>query len=190
MEAKEIFTSFEANFEHLVTKYETQIYYLALQLVGDLEQCEQVLGETFITYHARFDGTVNDSSLIELCKLAVTLSKEKSANTQETPFALPKEILLSSPESRGPGEKRILLEYAVSKLPWQYKTAFVLSDVVRLSAEEISEVMTLTTSEVESLLKRARVLVAKTMSRPALEEAVINDTYFQNTVQNKSELLQ
>ena len=169
-----------AAFAQLVETYSPHIYRLALKILNDPQDAEDVLQETFIKALKNlpaFEGrssistwlyriAVNEAlMLIRRQKPgAVSLDQEKEdAEGQIEPFeivdwcCLPEGELLS-------GEARHFLDEAIQKLSPALKAVFILRDIEGLSVRETSEALGVTEAVVKTRLLRARLNLREELS--------------------------
>jgi RNA polymerase sigma-70 factor, ECF subfamily len=171
-----------AAFELLVSRYRSKVYGLALRMMQDPSDAEEVLQETFISAWQNLPGFRGESAfgswLYRVCAnfCLMRLRRKKIEAVDETPQQPGQELpgprfdsegqLLAQPSydwSRGTEEKaldhelRRAIEQATNRLPDDHRTVFLLKDVEGLSYEEIAESMGTTVPAVKSRLHRARL---------------------------------
>ncbi len=161
----------QTSFRELVTRYEGKVYRLALKMVHNPQDAEDVLQETFINVYRHLDTFRGDSefstwifriatnaSLMKLRSAKPTLSlDDASSDTEEEVFpreladwsGAPEEMLLNS-------EIRAQMDVALAQLPETLRAVFVLRDVQGLSIEETSRVLDISVPNVKTRLHRAR----------------------------------
>jgi RNA polymerase sigma-70 factor (ECF subfamily) len=167
-------------FARLVDAYSTQIYRLALKMLADEQDAEDVLQNTFMKALQSIDSFEGRSSLSTwLYRIAVnealmllrrtkpTVSvamdyeddeEELQHPTQFTDWCcLPEEDLLSA-------EARRHLDRAIQNLPEKLRVVFLLRDVEGLSIRETSEALDLTETAVKTRLLRARLNLREQLS--------------------------
>lgn len=169
-----------AAFSQLVETYSGRLYRLALKLLQNPQDAEDVLQETFIKafrYIKGFDGrsslstwlyrVATNEALMQLRrKHPETVSIEEpveDGEAEQEPLqiidwcCLPEQELLSS-------ETRNRLDEAVKRLPETLKTVFLLRDIEDLSTAETAEVLGLTETAVKTRLSRARLRLREELS--------------------------
>lgn len=161
-------------FAKLVEETSTQIYRTAKQILGDEQDAEDVLQETYIKALKAlpiFEGrssistwlhriAVNEALMMIRKRKAPMVSvddtlpfdsDEESSGIEIVDFCcLPEKELLSS-------ESRKFMDQAIQRLPETLKTVFVLRDLEGLSIQETSEVLQITENNVKTRLLRARL---------------------------------
>lgn len=161
-------------FARLVDETSTQIYRTARQILGDEQDAEDVLQETYMkalkalpTFEGRSSLStwlhrigVNEAlMLIRKRKTPMVSvddtqpfdSEEESTGMEIVDFCcLPENELLTS-------ESRKFMDDAIQRLPENLKTVFVLRDLEGMSIQETSEVMQITENNVKTRLLRARL---------------------------------
>jgi len=175
----------KAEFARLVEKYSAKIYHLALKMLNDEQDAEDILQETFIKASRSFIGFESRSSLATwLYRIAVNESlmlmrkhKPDSVSTdtdvetddgQMEPIqivdwcCLPEQELLSD-------ETRKVLALAIEKLPKSLITVFTLRDLNGLSIKETAGALNLTETAVKTRLLRARLRLRTDLSSYFLE---------------------
>jgi RNA polymerase sigma-70 factor, ECF subfamily len=169
-------------FARLVEQTSTQIYRTARQILGDEQDAEDVLQETFIkalkalpTFEGRSSLStwlhriaVNEAlMLIRKRKMPMVSvddtqpfdSEEESSGIEIVDFCcLPEKELLSS-------ESRKFMDDAIQRLPENLKTIFVLRDLDGLSIQETAEVMQITENNVKTRLLRARLRLRQELAK-------------------------
>ena len=167
-------------FARLVDAYSTQIYRLALKMLGSEQDAEDVLQNTFLKALqaiANFEGrsslstwlyriAVNEALML-LRKHKPTISvaidyedddEELSHPTQFTDWCcLPEKELLSD-------EAKVVLDEAIRRLPEKLRIVFLLRDIEGLSIRDTSETLDLTETAVKTRLLRARLNLREQLS--------------------------
>lgn len=168
-------------FARLVDETSSHIYRVALQILGDDQDAEDVLQETYIkAFRALPDFEGRSSLTTWLYRIAVNEAlmlvrkrKPQPISIEEnTPFdaeaesdgmeivdfcCLPEGELLSS-------ESRQFLDKAVQNLPENLKVVFVMRDLEGLSIPETAEVLNLSENNVKIRLLRARLHLRQELS--------------------------
>ena len=167
-----------AAFEILVARYRSKVYGLAVRMMQDASDAEEVLQETFLSAWQNLPNFRGESAfgswLYRICAnfCLMRLRRKKVETTEAESAQLPgprfdaEGSLLSSPSydwSRGTEEKaldnelRTAIERATDTLPDEHRTVFLLKDIDGLSYEEIAETLGTTVPAVKSRLHRARL---------------------------------
>ena len=169
-----------AEFARLVDAYSTQIYRLALKMLGTEQDAEDVLQNTFMkalqsigTFEGRsslstwlYRIAVNEAlMLLRRQKPTVPVAMEYEDDEDElqhpTQFTdwccLPEEELLSD-------ESKQHLDQAIRQLPEKLQVVFLLRDIEGLSIRETSEALGLTETAVKTRLLRARLNLREQLS--------------------------
>jgi RNA polymerase sigma-70 factor, ECF subfamily len=167
-------------FTEIVERHSGTVYNLALRLVNNPQEAEEVLQETFISaFQAldRFEGRSQlgtwlyriayNAALMRLRRRQVpTESLDEPAVTEDGDMlprqfadwsALPDEQLLGK-EFHG------VLEKALAALPNSLRSVFVLRDIEGLSTAETAEALGLTETNVKVRLHRARLALREKLS--------------------------
>lgn len=175
-------------FARLVHTYSGSIYRLGLKMLGNPQDAEDVLQNTFVNalmHVARFEGRSNIATwlyriaanealmLIRKRKSEVSLEQESQDGEEENledvkprVFAdwsgLPEDVLLSSE-----GKKH--LDAAIQMLPETLRIVFVLRDIEGLSIKETADTLNLTETNVKTRLVRARMHLREQLSKYYME---------------------
>jgi RNA polymerase sigma-70 factor (ECF subfamily) len=179
-------------FARLVDETSGHIYRVAHQILGDEQDAEDVLQETYIkAFHSlpSFEGrsslttwlyriAVNEALMMVRKRKPQTVSVEEnstfdaeaeSESMQIVDFCcLPEGELLSS-------ESRRFLDQAIQNLPDTLRVVFVMRDIEGLSIEETAEALGLSESNVKTRLLRARLRLRQELS-----------VYFSGKIQEES----
>jgi RNA polymerase sigma-70 factor (ECF subfamily) len=170
-----------AEFARLVDAYSGPIYHLGLRMLGNPQDAEDVLQNTFLsvlTHISEFEGrsslatwlyriAANEAlMLLRRKKPEVNLDDteagdDEAEDLKPTQFvdwsALPEDQLLS-------GEGRLMLDRAIATLPESMRIVFLLRDVEGLSIRETAEALNLTETNVKTRLLRARLFLREQLS--------------------------
>jgi RNA polymerase sigma-70 factor (ECF subfamily) len=165
-----------AAYRQLVEQNSANVYNVALKLLGDEQEAEDVLQETFLSaFEAidRFEGRSKlstwlyriayNASLMRLRKRdrMTTFSLDQGTGTEDTAevpgsrqlvdwSAVPDDQLLTA-------EARQEMDKAIAELPETLRSTFVLRDVQGLSGAETAEILGITVQAVKNRLHRARL---------------------------------
>lgn len=167
-------------FARLVDAYSTQIYRLALKMLADEQDAEDVLQNTFMKALQSIKNFEGRSSLstwlyrIAVNEALMSLRRQKPTvsvamdyeddedeiqhPTQFTDWCcLPEKDLLSA-------EAKKHLDKAIQRLPEKLRVVFLLRDVEGLSIRETSEALDLTETAIKTRLLRARLNLREQLS--------------------------
>ncbi|MHB8792201.1 MAG: RNA polymerase sigma factor [Thermoleophilia bacterium] len=170
--------------EDLMSRYESRVYSLAYRMLGNKEDAEDVLQDTFLNVVRSIGGFKSRSSFstwlyrvaanAALTKLRQKSRREKSEGEFLDEVYSVKEAAHSSIAlvdwSDGPAQKllneeaRLVMDEAVAELPDKYRVVFVLRDVEGMSAAEVAQVLDLSIPAVKSRLHRARLYLRNRLS--------------------------
>ncbi|HSZ24501.1 MAG TPA: RNA polymerase sigma factor, partial [Cytophagaceae bacterium] len=162
----------EEQFQELYVQYKRKVLNTALNMVQNLQDAEEIMQDVFVELYFKIDQFRKEASIstwiyrITINKSLDVIKKKK----RKKRFAWLTGIF--DPESgrelhiisdfMHPGialerqeQMRLLFEY-IEKLPDKQKSALILSVVEQLSYKEISGIMNVSVSSVESLIFRAR----------------------------------
>ncbi|MCD6291754.1 MAG: sigma-70 family RNA polymerase sigma factor [Anaerolineae bacterium] len=165
----------------MVERFSPRIYRLALKLVRDPDEAEDVLQETFISaceHVSQFEGRsslgtwlyriATNAGLMHLRRRQPdTVSMNDPVELEEGEF-VPRQLVDWgwNPEDHALNEelKRVMDE-AIAMLPETLRAAFVLRDIEGLSTAEAAEVLGITESAAKVRLHRARMRLREHLSR-------------------------
>jgi len=162
----------KAEFARLVESYSGMIYRLALNMLDDSQDAEDVLQETFIKAYrnlSKFDGRSSLSTWLYRIAtneaLMMIRRRKKKFVSIDAPLqfsdqeqdtmnivdwcCLPEDELISS-------EALAYLNQAIDKLAPNLRIVFVLRDIEGLSTRETAEILNLSETAVKTRLSRAR----------------------------------
>lgn len=180
-----------AELARLVDTYSSSIYRLGLKMLGNPQDAEDVLQNTFMNallHLSSFEGRSNIATwlyriaanealmLIRKKKPAFSLegsddvdSEASSEDIRPKQFAdwsaLPEEELLSS-------EGKKILDAGIESLPEALRIVFILRDVEGLSIKETANALSLTETNVKTRLVRARMFLRERLSTYYGERAI------------------
>lgn len=169
-----------AEFARMVDLYSNPIYRLGLRMLGNPQDAEDVLQNTFLnalTHLRTFEGRSSLSTwlyriaanealmLLRRKKPEVNLQDaemdENTENLKPGQFvdwsALPEEELLS-------GEGKKVLDQAIQNLSESMRIVFLLRDIEGLSIKDTAEALNLTETNVKTRLLRARMFLREQLS--------------------------
>jgi RNA polymerase sigma-70 factor (ECF subfamily) len=169
-------------FARLVDEYSNSLYRLALKMLGNPLDAEDVLQNTFFQafqHIGEFEGRSSISTwlyriasnealmLIRKKRPEIAFSDITTEENNESDYVpaqftdwghLPEEELLSA-------ETRAILDQAIQNLPEIYRIVFILRDIEGLSITETSQALDLTETTVKTRLLRARLRLREEISR-------------------------
>jgi len=179
-------------FVRLVDRFSAPIYRLAMKMLGNQQDAEDVLQNTFLNAFKHIHSFEERSSLSTwLYRIAsnealmmirkrrpettmADFSPEKDEDEVYSPIqfvdwcCLPEDEFLSS-------EARLALDRAIQRLPDKLRIVFILRDLDGLSIEETSQVLDLSQTAVKTRLLRARLTLREQLS-----------SYYGNRLQKRS----
>ena len=168
-------------FAAIMRRYNQRLYRLALALVGDPGEAEDVLQESYVKAYQGLSGFVGQSSLgpwlarivrntaIDQLRArrarqaAVTLEADL-ANAAGAPSVFLEQAeyegFQCDPEARmAEDEMRHTLEEAIASLPEQFRSVFMLREVEGLSLRETAEYLDIPVATVKTRDHRARMML-------------------------------
>jgi RNA polymerase sigma-70 factor (ECF subfamily) len=182
----------ERAFGELIERYETKVYSLALKMLRNPEDAEDVLQDTFLRAyrglksfkgHSTFSTWIYritaNSALMKLRKKQLPTVSIEDADERETPINIadwapgPVEQLLNQ-------ETQEAMADAIEALPAEFRQVFVLREVEGLSNADVAEILDLSVAAVKSRLHRARLKIRNHLSH------FFNDTRGRRTMGARS----
>src|SRR5258706_2034048 len=161
----------ERAFGELISRYESKVYSLALRMVRNPEDAEDVLQDTFLRAYRgikSFQGASTfstwiyritaNSALMRLRKKQLPTISIEDQDERETPVNIadwtpgPVEQLMTQ-------ELQQEMDAAIESLPPEFQQVFILRDVEERSNAEVAEILDLSVAAVKSRLHRARLKV-------------------------------
>jgi RNA polymerase sigma-70 factor (ECF subfamily) len=169
-----------AEFARMVDAYSAPIYRLGLRMLGNEQDAEDVLQNTFISALTHLSGFEGRSSVLTwLYRIAVNESlmilrrgkpevniddvdsSDENDNIHPTQFvdwgALPEDELLSA-------EGKQALDSAIQNLPENLRMVFLLRDIQDLSIKDTADALNLSEANVKVRLLRARLMLREQLS--------------------------
>lgn len=164
-------------FRTFIMEHQDRVFNLVLNKVQQLEDAEEITQDVFIDVFRKPESFRGDAAVstwlyrIALNKCIDHLRKKKSRDKWKISRLFNKTQGLEEPEDfTHPGilienlEKSRILFNAMKQLPDKQHTAWVLCEMEQMSYKEISEIMKISVSSVESLLFRARQNLKKILT--------------------------
>jgi RNA polymerase sigma-70 factor (ECF subfamily) len=171
----------------LVSQYSERIYNLALRILRNKEDAEDVLQETFLTVLRKletFDGRSNFFTWIYRIATKASLMKLRKKKLLFTELPdnpdlgyTPGDRMLvdwSQDPSLNVQNKEIkkILDGAINELSDIYRSVFILRDIEQLSIIETSQILNLSEENVKIRLRRARLFLRDKISKQFEENPV------------------
>lgn len=165
----------EKAFELLVVNESPRLFRVIYRILGDEEEAQNILQETFLQAFQRMHTFRGESKLttwlyaigINLSRASLRKSKRfSSLNDQDVERMLPsfaKGMFAESPATWDPlklterKDRHRLLHDAIEQLPEDYKAIVILRDIEEHSTEEVASMLNITGGAVRVRLHRARM---------------------------------
>jgi RNA polymerase sigma-70 factor (ECF subfamily) len=172
-------------FARIMRRYNQRLYRLAVGVMNDASEAEDVLQESYVRAFYAFSTYAGAGSLgAWLARIVrneaidrvrsrdsrrshVAIEADLGGQSEENEKNVPYDSLqsLADPQALAQdAELRRLLERAVQSLPEQFRTAFVLREVEGLSVEETAEYLGIPSATVKTRDHRARKLLRAYLS--------------------------
>ncbi len=160
-------------FARFVEAYSGVIYRLALKMLGNSQDAEDILQETFIKafrHISGFDGRsklstwlyriATNEALMVLRRRKVNFlsidQPDESGEEDQEPMQIVDWCCLPEPDLMS-AEALEYLDHAIDELPASLRMVFLLREIEGLSTQETSEVLELSETAVKTRLSRARL---------------------------------
>ncbi|MFL5262872.1 MAG: sigma-70 family RNA polymerase sigma factor [Anaeromyxobacteraceae bacterium] len=180
-----------AAFSELVQRHQNKVYGVAVHILRDPSEAEEVVQETFLAALEKMAGFRGDAAfstwLHRVAANAALMRLRRRRRSPEAPADTAVDDLLphfdatgridSTPhhdwskradEQLSDREVRSAIERAIQNLPEDYRIVFLLRDVEGLSSEEMAEILGISVAAVKSRLHRARLALREALG-PYLE---------------------
>ncbi|KAB1157705.1 RNA polymerase sigma factor [Flavobacterium luteum] len=173
----------QSDFIQLYEQYKVLVYNVSLNYLQNIEDAEEITQDVFIQLYESLDR-FNEKSSIKTWIYRITINKcldyIKHKNSQKRFFIFGKKSksdfeILNISSFEHPGvlmenkEKSEILFSIINELIGNQKTAFILSKMDGLSNPEISEIMQLSISSIESLIFRAKTTLKEKLAQKFIE---------------------
>ena len=160
-------------FEELVRTQQHRVYGLALRMLGNAAEAQDIAQEAFLRAHrglAEFRGDARLSTWLysivsRLCLNRLAGSERRLERHGEETLAGLADASPRPDQALERGELDEALHRAIAELPEERRIVVVLRDVEGLAYEEIAEVLTLPVGTVRSRLHRARLDLKEKLER-------------------------
>lgn len=179
-----------AAFQELTTRFQSRVFRVAIRIVGQQQDAEDVTQQTFLSLIEHVDSFRGESSVATwILRIATnhalkvlrkrrglpTVAWEESAD-EENYSTLPHPEFIArwsaTPETLvQQAEVREQIESALTTLDEKYRVVFVLRDIEGLSVRETAESLELTEAAVKVRLLRARLMMREQLTRAFGDES-------------------
>ncbi len=170
-------------FAGIMRKHNQRLYRLALALMNDPAEAEDVLQESYVRAYQRlssFEGRASLGAWLARIVRNTAIDQLRARRVRQAAFSLESDLpcvdglaisvldsaasdeRAFSPELRVEGdEMRDVLEQAIASLPEQFRSVFMLREVEGLSLRETAEYLDIPVATVKTRDHRARLLLRK-----------------------------
>lgn len=166
-------------FTELVNRYAERIYNLALKILRNPSDAEDVVQETFTAVYEKIHTFHEHSDLFtwiyriatNFALMKIRQNKRESIIENEleyydqlgersllTPAPYPEQMVIDE-------ELKEELEKALQRIPEMYRTIFILRDIENLSTAETAAVLNISESNVKVRLRRARLYLQEELCK-------------------------
>jgi len=174
----------------LINTYSERIYNLALRILRNREDAEDILQETFLTVIEKLDQFDGRSSFFTWVYRIATNASLMRLRKKKVIF----QQLADNPDFQESVESRVFVDWsqdpslsiydqevkkkidqAINSLSDIYRSVFILRDIENLSIKETSEILNITQENVKIRLRRARQFLRNYLSDYFEERLVKKD---------------
>lgn len=164
----------------IITKNERLVYNTALRLLGNPEEAECVLQETFLKVLQSLPEFKGQSSLstwifriaTNFALMRLRFRKKEPGSLDNNESHVSKSALHAFNRSIGDNplqavmnsELRDAMDEAIAQLPDKFRSVFVLKDIEDFSLKEIAEMLEISLAAVKTNLHRARLFLRKRLA--------------------------
>lgn len=176
-----------AAFEQLVGRLQGRVYSVAYRILGQQQDAEDVVQQTFLSLIEHIDTFRGESAVATwVFRIATNFAlkvlrkkrglptvayEDETDSYAQVPHPEYIAAWKETPESLAEqAEMRQLLDQAIAELDDKYRIVFVLRDIEGLSTEETSDILGLTVSNVKVRLLRARMQLRERLTRELGDE--------------------
>ena len=153
------------SFEEMVIAYQHRVFGVALRMLGNAAEAEEIAQEVFLRAHRALGDFRGEAKLSTwLYTIASRLCLTRLGSSERSLVRQGEEGLLRLPQTTGgpdaaleQGELEAALHRAIAELPDERRIVVVLRDLEGLSYEEIAAALDLELGTVRSRLHRARM---------------------------------
>jgi RNA polymerase sigma-70 factor (ECF subfamily) len=164
-------------FARIMRRYNQRLYRLAVSVMGDASEAEDVLQESYVRAFyafATYSGAGSLGAWLARIVRNEAIDRVRARESRRSHVAIEADLgrsgedetnvtidpLMIDPQALAANaELRKLLERAIQRLPEQFRTAFVLREVEGLSVEETAEYLGIPPATVKTRDHRARNLL-------------------------------
>ena len=169
----------EKAFEQLVVQESPRLFRVIVRIVGDDDEAESILQETFLQAYQRINTFRRESKLttwlyaigINLARASLRKSRRLSSlEDQEVERMQPefnRGMFVETPAVWDPArvtelsDRRQLVRKGIEQLPEDYKTVVILRDIEEYSTDEVAKMLGISSGAVRVRLHRARGALRK-----------------------------
>ena len=160
------------SFNHLVERYQREVYNLALRMLGNTQGAEDATQEAFVSAFKGISRFRGGSFRAWLLRIVANACRDQLRSLRRRP-TIPIEALELEPDRNAPSPEDYALRRelggevarALASLPLEQRLAVILCDIEGLSYEEIAQAMNCSLGTVRSRLSRGRARLRHHLAR-------------------------
>jgi RNA polymerase sigma-70 factor (ECF subfamily) len=183
-----------AAFEDLARGHRERVLAVAMQVVGDRAEAEDVVQETLLRAWRGIRGFRSNSSLLTwLHRIAINEAHralERGARRLPTVDVAAEQLHVSSPSDHGPAQQaeyrelRATLEQTLLALPAPHRSAVLLRDIEGLSTREAAGITGIGEAAFKSRLHQARLKMRAGLGDAALTTGALDHSVHGNRLRS------
>lgn len=162
----------EEAFRHLVEKYKSRVFNMALSITRNPENADDIAQEAFIRAYFGLPKFKHKSTFgTWLYRITINLIKDYMRKKERAPKVSIEEIkenpfdhedeVIKREEKKAQAERRTFVHRFIRTLPKKYQIILTMRDIHELSYGEIARILEISPGTVDSRLHRARRMLRK-----------------------------
>lgn len=155
-------------FEMLVKKYHNRVINIANSFVGNASDAEDIAQEAFLKVYHNLDGFKAKAKFSSwLYRVTVNTAYDFLRGQKHKMVSLDDIGIADIGDKKEPADilTKELIQEALSKIPFEFRSALILREIEGLSYEEISQALKIRLGTVESRIFRARKMLKGILKR-------------------------
>lgn len=155
-------------FEMLVKKYQNMTVNVACGLVGNLHDADDVAQEAFLKVYHNIDSFRAQSKFSSwLYRITVNCAYDHLRKHKQKAVSLDSFENFDIPDTKESGDilAKELVQAALQRIPYEYRSALVLKELEGLSYQEIAEALKISIGTVESRIFRGRSMLKDILTK-------------------------
>jgi RNA polymerase sigma-70 factor (ECF subfamily) len=162
----------EGAYRELIERYKGMVYGIALRIIGDQTEADDIAQETFVRVYERVGGFRGRSKLSTwIYRIALNLSLERRRNIRRAAEvswealaareSAPADPAPTPEEAAARASEAEAVRAAIDRLPERYRVPLVLCYMEELSLAQAAEIVGITEGGMKTRLHRARRMLLR-----------------------------